>query len=961
MMKYLICGPLLALALVGQSAGAQYLTRTTRSWQTIETASFRIHYPEEMRAWVLPVAQRIESYAAAVNQIVGSKPAARTTVMVEDPSNVANGFALPLLEGPVIFLWPTPPTPTPTLGSHRGWGEVLAIHEYTHIAHLTVASRNASERFLWTLSPTKLGPLSRKSPPWLFEGYATYVEGRLTGSGRPYSVGRPAVLRQWALEGRLPKYQELNATQPFLSGSMRYLAGSSFLEWLAARKGDTSLRSLWRRMSATERRSFAEAFRGVYGAGPDDLYGTFFTEVTEKALAVRRELQQAGLVEGELVQRLEWGTGAPAVSKDGAMLAVVRRAPNKPSRLEVWRTADEPLDSRVAEARRRLLERDSLDVAPFDSFPPAKRPEATLHPSAGRGHESPRWFADNERLLISRDEPLGDGASRPDLFIWNRRSGSKRRVTRGVGIRGADPAPDGLSAAGVRCAGGICDLVRIDLVRGQVTTLAGGSPFVVWHRARFAPDGRHIAAAVQREGRWNVVVVDATTGGIRPIQPNDDAERYAPAWTPDGKLVVVSERGGIANLELLDPNTRTATTLTRVTGAVAEPDVGADGRIWFLSLHAKGYDVRRIALRTALGSGAERVVTLDARLAPAAPQRPTTGLTFREGAITGPSPYGLGPRGWRVLPGLNWGPDGDMLSLMFANLDPVGRFSTVLQGGTGQRGAWRGGSLFMAMRTNPIQIDGGAWYTKHEPSEQVSGVFASPDLDAKFHGATLAAGWRHEGGTVGLGARVGGSLGRVDGNQLDAAPRVSSHGEARLRLRIPLRSATIEPQVIAHASKGETGGDTWTRIRYTASLVLGQRLSVEASRGTVDAPDAGEFGREFEQFTVGGGATPFIDPSVLSQRIALPAVPVGFGFGSRFEMLRATMRIGMFRPYAMWIAAADSITDHQRIVGVEEEFDIGAIGFARLPSTRVRLGVGYSLDQPFRRKVRPYVSVVYRP
>jgi hypothetical protein len=30
------------------------------------------------------------------------------------------------------------------------------------------------------------------------------------------------------------------------------------------------------------------------------------------------------------------------------------------------------------------------------------------------------------------------------------------------------------------------------------------------------------------------------------------------------------------------------------------------------------------------------------------------------------------------------------------------------------------------------------------PAEQDLSVFASPDLDAKFHGATPAAGWRHE-------------------------------------------------------------------------------------------------------------------------------------------------------------------------------------------------------------------------
>ncbi|MDP1860189.1 MAG: hypothetical protein Q8K82_16045, partial [Gemmatimonadaceae bacterium] len=63
------------LAYAGRT-DAQYLTRPARAWETIETARFRIHYPADMRAWVLPVAQRMESYAAAVNLLVEHTPAA---------------------------------------------------------------------------------------------------------------------------------------------------------------------------------------------------------------------------------------------------------------------------------------------------------------------------------------------------------------------------------------------------------------------------------------------------------------------------------------------------------------------------------------------------------------------------------------------------------------------------------------------------------------------------------------------------------------------------------------------------------------------------------------------------------------------------------------------------------------------------------------------------------------------
>ncbi|MCC6928516.1 MAG: PD40 domain-containing protein [Gemmatimonadaceae bacterium] len=946
-------------------AQAQYLTRPERKWETIETAHFRLHYPAEMRVWVRPVAERMESVASSVNALVGNAPTARVTVMVEDPSNVSNGFAVPLLEGPVIFLWPTPPAPSLTFGPHRGWGEILAVHEYGHIAHLTIPTRSGGERWLWRFAPTRLGPVARKSPAWVIEGYATYIEGKLTASGRPNSVGRAAVLREWALEGRLPTYGQLNDAEPYLGGAMRYLVGSAFLEWLVARKGDESLNHLWRRMSARERRSFAEAFRGVYGADPDDLYGAFYTEVMEKALESRRQLQGEGLVQGDLVQKLTWGTGEPALSRDGSRVAVVLRTPNKPSRVVVWSSRDEGLDSNVVRARRRMLARDPQDVAPFDSFPAPKRAQKTLFAVAGRGHDNPRWFADGDRLLVSRDEPLGDGAFRPDLFIWNVRRGGVRRVTHGAGIRSADPAPDGRSAAAVRCSAGVCDLVRVNLANGRITTLVAGSPFVVWHRPRWSPDGTRLAASVQRDGRWWTFVVNAATGSAAPVDPGDGANRYAPSWTKEGKLVVVSERGGVANLELLDPETAVPRPLTRVTGAVAAPDAAPDGSVWFLALHAKGYDVRRLSIAKALGTLEGGVVALEPRLFPAAPPAPTgRGATFAPQQVRGPADYGTGPRHWRILPGGSFGPDGDMASLMIANIDPVGRLSVVAQGGYGQRGAWRGGSIATALRLSPVQLETSGWYTEHAPSEQAAGSFASLNIDSRFTGLGLAARVARDGGAWGFALRAGGSVAQVNGNQLDGAGRVMGFADLRARLTWTFRGLTVSPQVFAQMAQGGTGGDSWTRGYSSGALAIGTSsvgIRAEGSVGTTTTAGPGEFGRAFEQFAVGGSYLPFFDQAFLSQRISVPSVPVGYSSGRKVGIGRLSTRLLGLEPYALWIAAGDKLTRYQRVLGAERSVDVPGIGFARLPGTRLRAGIGYSMDEPYKEKIRPYVSVTYRP
>lgn len=953
----------LAFLLAPSESDAQYLTRPQIPWRTFNTARFDIHFPAEMEEWTRRVAARMEVYADAVNAMVGNAPTARVTVIVEDPSNIANGFALPFMEGPVIFLWPTPPSPSPTFGAHRGWGEALAVHEYGHIAHLTFPSRNARERLLWRFLPTKLSPVAIKAPAWVIEGYATLIEGRITGSGRPFSAGRAAVLRQWALEGKLPTYAQLNGSGAFLGGNMRYLAGSAFLEWLEQRRGDSSLVYLWRRMSARQQRTFDESFAGVFGASAPDLYGAFTVDVTEQALQIRNRLRVAGLVEGELIQRLSGGTGEPALSPDGSRLAIVLRRLNGPSRLVVWSTRPES-DSALRLARDRLLARDSLDVLPFDSFPRPRRVIASLRPANGRSHESPRWMPDGVSMLVSRDEPAPNGVRRPDLFLWNTSTRSLRRVTRGAGIRQADPSPDGRDAVGVRCHGGVCSVVMVTLDTGAWRLLVAGHPDLVWHRPRFSPDGARIAVSFQENGHWGIALVDARTGDVRRIPGEGVTTRHSPSFTPTGsELVAVSERSGISNLEILSLDGSSSRSLTRVTGAVLGPDVSrTDGSVWFLTLRSGGYDVRR--LPGLAGVVADDVVSIHGGLAPAAPPTPVAAAVdtaARHGTET--RAYGLGPRRWRVLPGGAAGADGSLLTLMLANIDPIGRLSVVSQAGYGSQGTWRGASVAAALKRTAVGLEASAWALEHEPSRSAD-HFAPTSTDIRSRGMGALARAAGEGSQTAYVVRAGFSVGQVSNAVLSRAGRWSTLGEARARLSVPLGPATVVGVGGIAAAVGETNRESWQRTIVNGSLTLGTArrwLRAEWVRGAVTAAGPDAPGRASEQFVVGGAANPFLDATFLSQRIAVPAVPAGLVGGRTFQTVRVALGGLAWEPYVQWLAAGDSLTSVKRIAGFERTFAITSLGFARLPGVRARGGVAYSFDEPFQSRTRAYLSLSYTP
>ena len=130
-----------SFGLAASPIGAQVYTRPELHWETIHTTHFDVHFPRVMRPWAIDAAGRLEGMHDAVVALVGSGPARKVSVVIDDPYNVSNGASLPFLDAPTIVLWPTPPEPTDDIGHIGDWAEVLTVHEFTHIAHLHQAWR----------------------------------------------------------------------------------------------------------------------------------------------------------------------------------------------------------------------------------------------------------------------------------------------------------------------------------------------------------------------------------------------------------------------------------------------------------------------------------------------------------------------------------------------------------------------------------------------------------------------------------------------------------------------------------------------------------------------------------------------------------------------------------------------------------------------------------------------------
>jgi hypothetical protein len=774
--------------------------------------------------------------------------------------------------------------------------------------------------------------------------------------------------------------------------------------------------AVWRRASARVNRGFDQAFTGVYGEGPGALYGRFTAQLTADAFALRARLDSVGRVEGTLDQRLGYTTGDPALARDGRRLAVVLSGgPAAPSRVVVWAVGagavrDTAADSAEARARRRLVRRDPEDVPAVRAFPRPRRPVAVLLAANGATHQEPRFFADGRRVLVSRADVTGDDVVRPDLFVWDTRTGRLTRATREANVRDADPAPDGRSAVGVRCAGGWCDLVRVDLGGGAVTVLAAGSPSTSWTRPRWSPDGARIVAGVKQGSRWRVALVDPRTGAPTVVSPADGAERYDATFTPDGRaLVYASERGGVANLVRLDPGGTAEIPLTRVVTAAFAPAVSAAERaVYFLHLTPHGLDLRRLVpdstpVRGAevplLAAGPMPVRDSVAAVRAAVAQRPPDAADSAAyaGFAAGPvreRPYGLGPRRYSLLPTGAVTPDGGSAGAQLAAIDPAGRLVVLAQGAAGDARTWRGGALRAAWRGLPVTLTGELFAARQALGARApnAGGTVPPDLadPVDYRAATLVAsagrwlvpaahaappalpgavdtaragrprtvvGPRGASGEARVAGRVGASLGR--GSTAVIGDRGLGFAELSIGASrgVDQRSAAVS--LGGSVAAGRTAGARWERLGATA------RLSAGSDRGTVAVDGAfATVGRDapaFERPLVGGAMPVLFDPAVLGQRLAVPALPTGFRTGRQAAVARVALSGPVLTPYASAVGAGDGRLRWARLVGLERRFDAPFAPFARLPRARLVAGVARVFDEPLRGRTRGYLSATFTP
>jgi len=218
----------------------------------------------------------------------------------------------------------------------------------------------------------------------------------------------------------------------------------------------------------------------------------------------------------------------------------------------------------------------------------------------------PRWTADGQRIIYSVDS---DG-------IWSVASlgGSPRQLV-GHGWN-PDISPDGRALVFERrweiwtsMADGTDARELPALKHGYLAYYGDAWP-------TFSPDGKQIALFLGEKGQHGDYWVVSAVGGEPRRLSFDVAEGGAPAWTPDGKSIVVSSaRAGSRTLWRIPTAGGNPEPLTTGAGEDVDPAVSSDGRrivfanmkrTWSLVIHDTHTGSSRVLRETRTSMGFPR-------------------------------------------------------------------------------------------------------------------------------------------------------------------------------------------------------------------------------------------------------------------------------------------------------------------------------------------------------------------
>ena len=463
--------------------------------------------------------------------------------------------------------------------------------------------------------------------------------------------------------------------------------------------------------------------------------------------------------------------------------------------------------------------------------------------------------------------------------------------------------------------------------------------------------------------------MSSVSGALAYADPDDGVTRYDATFARDGRTIVTtSEAGGIANLERLDTLGGAPRRLTNVTGAAVASEVATDGSIWFLSLQAKGYDLRRLSPGDSTRSSTEPVTasladSLSAVLPPRRrPQAADSSRRPAQGPTPEERPYGVGPTRIRLFPSTTTGFGGSSLQLALVRTDPVGRLGIALVGAVGEAALPAGGALTITSRRWRTVLSATGWLSHEAPSRELADA-AAAGLDLSRGGGALRADRVRIGDGSVLSTTVALLAESQRASGFDVAHRSAVVGAAVGALRQRDDEMLYREELSVLGEAGHGAGGAYLRQRAALVMEFGPASRAPTSLQIAYGTAGGGDGLARERYVVGGIASPLLDPLYDARRVEAPAYPAGSSTGSTFAAYRAALPLVPGLPVEVFYAgvSTDFFQTSRRCYGAEMRQRVPGLAALGIPEVSAVTGIARAVDPPVEGDWRYYVTLSLRP
>ena len=531
-------------------------------WFQVNTPNFRLLYPQGFDAQAQRMANTLETIREPEARTIGSLPR-KISIILQSQSALSNAFVTITPRRAEFYAMPPQ---NYNFGGTNDWLNLLATHEYRHMAQFQHATRGFNKALKYVLGYNVLAGMAYVgAPQWFWEGDAVATETAFTASGRGRIPNFDLVLRTNLQEGRVFNYNKQYLRSYKNNINDHYVLGYHMVSYLRKRTGDPEI---WDRVTARSWNvpfipfRFSSALKKESGLFVKDLYQAMAADLRQ---SYKEQLDTLKLTSFEKMNVRTSSTYTdyeyPQELEDGSIVA------RKSGIGDI-----EQLVLIKGGAERKI---HTLGILNESGMQTAANSRVVWN----EYRFDPRWLVRNYSVIVGYDA----GSGQKHVI------GSKSRYA------SAAISPNGYQVATVETNTDYqTRLLIIDYFSGKVVRAFDNPNNDFISMPRWTADGKELVALLTNKRGKAMAAFDASSGVVRPIT-DFSTENIGHPVPFENFVLYNSPASGIDNIYALDVASGNRFQITCSRYGAYNPAVSRDGKwIYYNEQGRNGLDIVRV-------------------------------------------------------------------------------------------------------------------------------------------------------------------------------------------------------------------------------------------------------------------------------------------------------------------------------------------------------------------------------